>query len=354
MKKICFVDRDGTLLLEPPITQQINSLSEMVFLPNVISSLKRLTENGWELVMVTNQDGLGTVSNSYENYNLINQKLIEILVSEGVHFLSIFEDDSFADSPSKNRKPATGMVDQFLKENKIDYQNSFLVGDRESDIEFSRNIGVRGFLLGNWNWKELTKEIIDQPRKSELSRTTSETDIKIKLNLDGSGLTNIKTGLNFFDHMLEQLGKHASFDLDIQCVGDLHIDEHHTIEDTALLLGEAFNNAIGDKRGIERYAHEKIIVMDESKCEIAIDISGRPYLVFDANFQREYVGDFPTELVEHFFFSFTQKSNITMNIKLTGKNQHHLIEVAFKGLARTLKEAIKKSSSSIPSTKGSL
>ncbi len=354
MKKICFADRDGTLLLEPPISKQINSLAEMVFLPNVISSLKRLTENGWELVMITNQDGLGTTSNPRENYDQINRKLIDILASENIQFLSIFEDDSFADNPSRSRKPETGMVDEFLKENNIDFQNSFVVGDRASDIEFAENIGVKGFLLGEWDWSKLTSETINKPRQSELNRTTNETKINIKLNLDGSGSTNIKTGLNFFDHMLDQLGKHSGIDLDIQCKGDLHIDEHHTIEDTALLLGEVFNNAIGDKRGIERYAHEKIIAMDESKCEIAIDISGRPYLVFDADFKREYVGDFPTELVEHFFFSFTQKANITMNIKLTGKNQHHLIEVAFKGLARTLKEAVKRNSNTIPSTKGSL
>jgi len=354
MKRICFTDRDGTLLIEPSITKQINGLDEMAFLPNVISSLKRLTENGWELVMITNQDGLGNASNPRENYDQINRKLLEIFASENIIFLSIYDDNSFADNPSENRKPATGMVDKFLKENNIDFDNSFVVGDRESDIEFAENIGVRGFLLGEWNWSELTKEVIDKPRKSELSRTTNETKINMKLNLDGSGSTNIKTGLNFFDHMLEQLGKHAGFDLDIQCVGDLQIDEHHTIEDTALLLGEVFNNAIGDKRGIERYAHEKIIIMDESKCEIALDISGRPYLVFDADFKREYVGDFPTELLEHFFFSFSQKANIALNIKLTGKNHHHLIEVAFKGLARALKDAVKRSSTSIPSTKGSL
>lgn len=354
MKKICFVDRDGTLLVEPPETEQINSLEEMLFLPNTISSLKRLIENGWELVIVTNQDGLGTPSNSRENYEQINQKLFEILESEGVQFLEVFEDDSFVDNPFNARKPNTGMVDKFLRKNTIDYEKSFMVGDRESDIEFAKNVGVRGFLLGEWTWKDIADEIINAPRKVSLKRKTKETDIQIDLNLDGSGKTKISTGLNFFDHMLDQIGKHAGFDLNLICKGDLEVDEHHTIEDTALLLGEALKKALGDKRGIERYASERIIVMDESKCEIALDISGRPYLVFESDFDREYVGDFPTELLEHFFYSFAQKSGMTLNIKLEGENNHHLIEVAFKGLARALREAVKKTSTSIPSTKGTL
>jgi imidazoleglycerol-phosphate dehydratase/histidinol-phosphatase len=354
MKKICFVDRDGTLLLEPPKTQQINSLAEMVLVPNVISSLKLLCENGWELVMVTNQDGLGTHSNPRDNYDTINEKLFEILKSEGVEFLAIFEDDSFADNPSNNRKPNTGMVDAFLRKNNIDYEKSFMVGDRSTDIEFADNLEIKGFLLPDWTWQKLTDEMINAPRRVTLKRETKETQIEVNLNLDGSGKTKIKTGLNFFDHMLDQIGKHAGFDLEIVCQGDLEIDEHHTIEDTALLLGEALQTALGDKRGIERYASEQIIVMDESKCEVALDISGRPYLVFDAHLTREYVGDFPTELLEHFFYSLAQKSGMTLNIKLTGENDHHLIEVAFKGLARALRAAVKKTSTTIPSTKGTL
>lgn len=354
MKKICFVDRDGTLLVEPPKTQQINSLAEMVFLPNVISSLKRLSDNGWELVMVTNQDGLGTPSNPRENYEAINHKLFEILKSEGVEFLAVFEDESFASSPSNNRKPSTGMVDAFLRKNDIDYQKSFMVGDRLTDIEFADNLEIKSFLLPNWTWQNISDEMINAPRRISLKRETKETQIEVNLNLDGSGTTNIKTGLNFFDHMLDQIGKHAGFDLEINCQGDLEIDEHHTIEDTALLLGEALQVALGDKRGIERYASEKIVVMDESKCEVALDISGRPYLVFEADLTREYVGDFPTELLEHFFYSLVQKSGMTLNIKLTGNNDHHLIEVAFKGLARALRAAVKKTSTAIPSTKGTL
>ncbi|CAG0910093.1 unnamed protein product [Cyprideis torosa] len=229
-----------------------------------------------------------------------------------------------------------------------------MVGDRETDIDFAKNINVRGFLLGEWKWSDIADEMIKAPRKIRLKRETKETQIEIALNLDGKGKTKIKTGLNFFDHMLDQIGKHAGFDLEIKCDGDLEIDEHHTIEDTALLLGECFAQALGDKRGIERYACEKIVVMDESKCEIGLDISGRPYLVFEAEFDREYVGDMPTELVEHFFYSFVQKSEITLNMKLEGDNNHHLIEVAFKGFARALRSAVERTSTEIVSTKGVL
>ncbi len=354
MKKIIFVDRDGTILVEPPKTQQINGLNDMVFLPNVISSLKRITENGWEVVMVTNQDGLGTASNPRENYDLVNQKLFEILNSEGIEFLAVFEDGSFAKNPSLGRKPSIGMVDNFLRENQIDFTRSFMVGDRKSDMQFAQNIGVRGFLLEDWDWIFLTEEVINQPRKAVINRKTKETEIVIDLNLDGSGQTKIDTGLKFFDHMLDQLGKHGNFDLMVQCQGDLEIDEHHTIEDTALVLGETFRKALDDKRGIERYASEKIIIMDEAKVEVAIDISGRPFLQFDEKFSREYVGDFPTEMFQHFLRSFCEQAGITLYMKFSGENTHHLIEVAFKGLARTLREVVKKTSFSISSTKGIL
>ena len=354
MKKICFIDRDGTILIEPENTEQINGLEQLKFLPNVISSLKKLSENGWFFVMVTNQDGLGTLENPLQNYELINQKLLEILSSEGIEFLEIFSDDSYAKAPSNNRKPNTGMVDEFLRKNSINYEKSFMVGDRKSDIDFAKNIGIKGFLLGKINWKEIADEVINSPRKITLKRVTKETNIAISLNLDGTGQTNISTGLNFFDHMLEQIGKHANFDLDISCKGDLQVDEHHTVEDVALLFGEALKKALDDKRGITRFSSEKIIIMDESKSEIALDLAGRPFLVFSANFTREYVGDFPTELLQHFFNSFTQKSDTTLHMEITGENNHHMIEVAFKSFGKILGEAVKKNSNSIPSTKGVL
>ena len=352
MKKICFVDRDGTLLVEPPVTKQISSLEEMQLVPQVISALKKLTENGWELVMVTNQDGLGTPRNPRENYEMINHKLFEILSGEGVRFLRVFADESSAENPSLSRKPRTGMVDRFLRETTIDYQQSLMVGDRKTDLEFAKNIGVRGFFLRDWDWSQIAQAVVSAPRRVAFQRKTKETDISIELNLDGNGKNKISTGLNFFDHLLDQIGTHAGFDLSLTCQGDRQVDEHHTVEDTAIVLGEALRQALDDKRGIERFASEQIIVMDESKCEVALDLSGRAYLVFQADFSREYVGDFPTELVEHFFYSLAQKSGMTLHIKLSGKNNHHLIEVAFKGLARALKQAVKKTSTTISSTKG--
>lgn len=358
MDKICFVDRDGTLLVEPAETHQINGLEQMDYIPGVISSLKRLVENGWKVVMVTNQDRLGTPANPRDNYDAINAKLFQVLASEGVTFSEVFEDDSPADNPGPARKPATGMVDAYLRTNQIDFDKSFMVGDRETDIQFAENIGVRGFLLTNgggvWTWPAIADEMISQPRRAKVSRKTKETAIEIELNLDGAGKTDIRTGVNFFDHMLDQIGKHGGFDLKVHCDGDLEIDEHHTIEDTGLALGEAFLKALGDKRGIERYAWERIVVMDEGKAEVSLDISGRPWLVFEAQFTREYVGDFPTEMLKHFFHSFADASRMTLNIKLEGENNHHIVEVAFKGLARTLRDAVRRTSTAIPSTKGTL
>lgn len=354
MKKIVFVDRDGTLLIEPPETQQINGLAQMEFVPETISALKRLAEAGYEFVMVTNQDGLGTPANPRDNYDLINQKLFEILGSEGVTFLAVFADTSTPDNPSPARKPETGLVDQFIKETAIDFENSLMIGDRETDMQFAENIGVRGFLLGDRGWAGIAEEIIKAPRRASISRKTKETDIVLSLNIDGSGKTEVDTGLKFYDHMLEQLGRHGSFDLDISCKGDLEIDEHHTIEDVAIALGDAFRKALGDKRGIERYASEKIIVMDEARCEIAIDLSGRAYLVFSGECTREYVGDFPTEMLKHVFYSLTQQIGMSVHISLSGQNTHHMLEVAFKGLSRTLKDAVVRTSTGIPSTKGIL
>ncbi len=354
MKKILFVDRDGTLLIEPPCNSQIKSLEQLNFVEGTISALKRLTNAGWAPVMVTNQDGLGTPANSRQSYELINKKLFEILASEGIQFLAVFEDDSKAENPSPSRKPATGMVDDFLKHNSIDLSKSIMVGDQQTDMMFAQNIGVCGFSLGKYRWEEIADEILNAPRKATVTRATRETDITVSINLDGRGQTTINTGLKFFDHMLEQLGKHGNFDLDIYCKGDLEIDEHHTIEDVAIALGDALKQSLGDKFGIERYASEKIIVMDEAKCEVALDLSGRAYLVYDASLTREYVGDFPTEMLEHFFYSLAQKIGMTLHLSLSGKNHHHIIEAAFKGLSKALKSAVLRTSTDIPSTKGVL
>lgn len=355
MKKILFIDRDGTLILEPPKTQQVNSLEELQFIPRVISSLKKISESGWELVMVTNQDCLGTPKNPIKIFEKVNQKMFEVFASEDIFFQKVFCCPHTETDNCECRKPKIGMVNNFLKKESIDFENSYMIGDRESDLIFAKNIGVKGFLLSSeFTWKDILNEIVNKPRKSLVSRKTKETDVWVDWNLDGNGNSQISTGINFLDHLLENFAKHGNFDLNITCKGDLKVDEHHTIEDIALAMGECFGKAIGEKRGIERFVSEVIVPMDESKVEMALDISGRSFLVFSAEFKREFVGDFPTEMTEHFFRSFCEKAGLNLNIKISGKNTHHQIEVCFKGLGRCLREAIKRTGNQVPSTKGSL
>lgn len=367
MKKILFVDRDGTLIFEPPVTYQVNTLEEMFLLPNVVSSLKQFVENGFEIILVTNQDGLDTDANPRKNYENINTKLFHILETEQIKFSKLFECPHFEKDNCECRKPKTGMVDKYLLENRenIDFANSYMIGDSERDLGFAENIGVKGYKIDfdakagdEFSWKFITDTILQKPRKASYSRTTKETDISVELNLDGSGNYTIKTGLNFFDHMLEQIGKHGNFDLNISCNGDLEIDEHHTIEDVAIALGTVFKQALGDKRGITRYADifetKKILPMDEALATVSIDISSRPELVFSAPEMREYVGDFPTELLKHFYQSFCIASGINMNMKLEGENTHHIVEISFKAFARCLRDGVKVSGSDIVSTKGVL
>jgi len=354
-KKVIFVDRDGTLIVEPPETRQVNSLEEMVFLPGVISAVKRLFEAGFELAIVTNQDGLGTAANPTDNYELINRKMLDVFESEGVEFSSIFCCPHLDSDNCDCRKPKTGMLAEYLGANVIDKKHSFVIGDRETDIQFAQNLGLQGFLVSeSQTWAAIADLILLEPRIAEVRRQTRETTIFAKVNLDGSGSYNIDTGLKFFDHMLEQLAKHADFDLTLNCEGDLEVDEHHSIEDAAIALGEAICQSLGDKRGIERFAWERILVMDEAKTEVSLDLSGRPYLVFDAAFDREYVGDFPTEMLEHFFQSLCVCAGINANIKIEGKNSHHMIESCFKAFAKCLRDAVRKTGSGVSSTKGLL
>lgn len=353
--KIVFIDRDGTLIQEPPVTFQVNSLEEMVLLPRVISSLKTLSEAGYTLAMVTNQDGLGTDKNPRASYEAINAKMFEIFASEGIRFDYIFECPHFADEHCECRKPKVGILGNFLETISLDTDHSYMIGDRQTDIMFAENIGVRGFLIDETtNWEHITNAIVKPSRIGTITRATKETQVMVEWNLDGSGNYEIQTGLSFFDHMLEQLGKHGTFDLRVLCKGDLHIDEHHTIEDTAIALGEAFLQALGDKRGIVRYAHEKILPMDEALCQVALDISGRPHLEFDAHFSRDFVGDFPTEMLKHFYKSFCDSAKVNLNIKIDGENTHHMIEISFKAFARVLKDAVKREGNQISSTKGVL
>lgn len=365
MKRILFIDRDGTIIEEPSEDFQIDSLEKLHFIPKVITSLSRICKHSpYELVMVSNQDGLGTESFPEDTFWPAHNKMLEVLKNEGIEFKSIHIDPSFAHENSNNRKPGTGMLHKYMTGD-YDLKNSYVIGDRITDVELAHNLGSKSILFGGLksddadlcseDWNEIYNYLVFPERKSLVQRKTNETDIKIKLNLDGTGKSNISTGLNFFDHMLEQISKHGKCDLEIKVKGDLQVDEHHTIEDTALALGEAFTKALGDKKGVSRYGF--LLPMDDALAHIAIDFGGRPWIVWDLEFKREKIGDVPTEMFYHFFKSFTDTAKCNLNVKAEGKNEHHIIEAVFKGFAKTIKMAVWRNESeldSIPSTKGSL
>jgi imidazoleglycerol-phosphate dehydratase/histidinol-phosphatase len=364
MKKVLFIDRDGTIIVEPPEDFQVDSLEKLEFLPLAISSLKRLQDFGYELVMVTNQDGRGTSSFPEEDFQKPHQKMLNILNKEGISFAEIFVDDSFPEANSPNRKPNTGLLTNYLISNLIDLHNSFTIGDRETDIQLAVNLGCKAIfysdqpqekaVLSSKNWLEITNYLTRKnDRIVELERNTKETKIKLSLNLDGNGEHSIDTGLKFYDHMLDQLAKHSGIDLVLKVDGDLEIDEHHTIEDSAIALGKAFKQALGDKRGIERYGF--LLPMDEALVQCAIDFSDRAYFIYEGKFDREYVGDFPTEMFEHWMKSFSEHAGMNLNLKIIdGNNTHHMIEASFKALAKSIKQAIKITGTELPSTKGVL
>jgi imidazoleglycerol-phosphate dehydratase / histidinol-phosphatase len=365
-KKVLFIDRDGTIIVEPKTDFQIDSLEKLEFIPKAISNLRRIAEmTDYELVMVTNQDGLGTDSFPEETFWPAHNKMLKTLEGEGVFFKEIYIDRSFEHENSPDRKPRTGMLQGYLNE-EYDLGNSYVIGDRLTDVQLAENLGSKAIFysekelnldggLTTTDWDEIYKFLVMPERKAKITRTTKETDIHIELNLDGSGKTDIRTGLGFFDHMLDQLGKHSGADLRIKVDGDLHIDEHHTIEDTALALGEAYLKALGDKKGINRYGF--LLPMDDALAQVAIDFSGRPWIVWDATFKREKVGDMPTEMFYHFFKSFSDTSKCNLNIKIEGENEHHKIEAIFKAFAKSIKMAVardEKNLQSLPSTKGVL
>ncbi len=363
MKKVLFIDRDGTLVIEPPIDYQLDSLEKLEFYPGVFQYLARISnELEYDLVMVTNQDRLGTKSFPEENFWPAQNKIIQAFKNEGVEFNEILIDKSFPEENAPTRKPGTAMLTHYLKGN-FDLSNSYVIGDRKTDIELATNMGCQSIFMGNsaeitadlstGSWAEIYQWLKEKPRTADLFRETSETKVEIKLNLDGSGKGKIDTGLSFFDHMLDQLARHGNFDLDIKVAGDLNVDEHHTIEDVAITLGEAFNKALGKKKGIERYGF--LLPMDDSLSQVALDFGGRSCLVWDAAFKREKIGDVPTEMFEHFFQSFCQNARCNLNIKSEGKNEHHKIESIFKAFAKALKMACARTNNfQIPSTKGSL
>ena len=342
--KVAFLDRDGTLVFEPQDTFQVGPGSAKI-LPGVVEGLKTLRSEGYQLVMVTNQDGLGTKSYPRKDFDAVQKKLFDQLKSEDVEFANVFVCPHFEKAKCACRKPKDGLVKDFLKKNKIDKSASFMIGDRQTDAQFAKNIGVR-FIEMKTNGSF--------PRISAVRRTTKETDILVQCNLDGKGEARVETGLGFFNHMLEQLAKNSLIDLTIIAKGDLKIDEHHTIEDTALALGAALSSALGDRSGIERYGF--LLPMDDTLVEAAVDLGGRPYSVFNCEFKREMVGDLPTEMVSHFFRSLSEalKANIHINVRYS-ENEHHKIEAIFKSFARALRMAVERNPRSagvLPTTKG--
>lgn len=362
MKKILFIDRDDTIILEPE-DEQIDSFEKLAFLPGAITYLSKIAQElDYLLVMITNQDGLGTDSFPEETFWPAHNKMLQILEGEGISFDEILIDRSFGHQNLPTRKPGTALLTHYIKGN-YDLANSFVLGDRESDMVLAKNLGSQGIFISDKkhpeaslttsSWEDIYHFLKGQERTGRVHRKTSETDILIELNLDRRDRSTISTGLGFFDHMLEQICKHGNIGMNIQVQGDLHIDEHHTIEDTALALGAAFLEALGSKKGIQRYGF--LLPMDDVLAQVAIDFGGRPWLVWEADFKREKIGDLPTEMFFHFFKSFSDTAKCNLNIKAEGNNEHHKIEAIFKAFARAIRMAIQKTTdSSIPSTKGSL
>ncbi len=357
MKRILFIDRDGTIIREPE-DEQIDSFEKLQFVPRAISNLVFLRQHtDYLFVMVSNQDGLGTEAFPEDTFWPVQNFILDTLKGEGVEFDEILIDPHFPQDNAPTRKPNTGLVEKYLNSEEYDIQNSYVIGDRETDRQFAENIGCKFLQVTPTapdSWDKIAEIAYGGERKAELRRTTKETDIYVSLDLDGNGHCDIQTGLGFFDHMLEQIGKHGMIDLTIHAKGDLHVDEHHTIEDTALTLGECLLKALGDKRGIERYGY--CLPMDDCLCSVALDFGGRPWLVWDAVFLREKIGDMPTEMFLHFFKSLSDAAKMNLNIKAEGGNEHHKIEGIFKALARSLKMAVRRDvyHYELPSTKGAL
>lgn len=377
MKKVLFIDRDGTLIIEPQTDFVIDSLEKLEFLPKALSAMRKIAEEtDYELVLVTNQDGLGTAVFPEETFWPAHEKMLKTLAGEGIHFARVCIDRSYPDDNLPTRKPGIGMLLDYLRGG-YDLPNSYVIGDRATDTQLAVNLGAKAILLNPPNkaseepnlteeqaeatvlatadWDAVYEFLKLPPRTVVVERVTKETRVQIALNLDGRGKADIRTGLGFFDHMLDQVAKHSGSDLKISVAGDLHIDEHHTVEDTALALGEAYRRALGDKRGTNRYGF--LLPMDEALAQVAIDFSGRPWLMWEAEFRREKVGDVPTELFHHFFKSFSDAALCNLNVKVEGQNEHHKIEAIFKAFAKAIKMAVQRNlreADLLPSTKGVL
>lgn len=352
--KFLFIDRDGTLIAEPE-DFQVDRFEKFVLEPDCIAALQKLRDAGWEFIMVSNQDGLGTESFPKKDFEGPQNLLLQILNSQGIYFRDILICPHKPEDQCECRKPKVGLVKKYLESGEMDYERSFVIGDRLSDVELAVNMGLKAFLYSrdNWNWTSIAEKILSFGlRRAQIERKTKETDIRIFVDLDHSMESEISTGIGFFDHMLEQIATHAGITLKISVKGDLQVDDHHTIEDVGLVLGEALKQALGDKRGIARFGF--MLPMDECLAQCALDLSNRPYLVYSATFKYQKVGDMSTEMIEHFFRSLSQTLGCTLHIKTTGDNDHHRAESLFKVFARALREAIKIEGNALPSSKGVL
>ena len=355
--RILFVDRDGTLIEEPE-DFQIDAYHKLRFVKGVIPAMLKLRDAGFEFVIVTNQDGLGGDAYPRAAFDGPNDLMLQVFESQGIVFREVLVDCSWPADNAPTRKPGLGLVQHYLRDRGIDLDRSAMVGDRETDIRFAQNLGIRGFQLrtqqfgGDWDWAGIAHELADAPRRARVQRDTKETRISVEIDLDRAAEAEVSTGLPFFDHMLDQIGKHGGIALKVRAEGDLHIDEHHTIEDTGIALGQALKQALGDKRGIARYGFT--LPMDETLASAALDFGGRPYLVFEGTFRRERVGDMPTELVEHFFRSVCDAAALNLNLRVEGENDHHKVEALFKAFARALRMAVRREGADLPSTKGML
>ena len=352
MKKALFIDRDGTIIREPE-DEQIDSLEKLEFVPGAIGALSSLAKLDFVLVMVSNQDGLGTPSFPEEDFHPAHNKMLKTLEGEGVVFDEILIDRSFPQDNAPTRKPRTGLLTAYM-DGSYDLAASFVIGDRESDMELARNLGATGLKLGELSWAEIDARVRASERRCTVSRKTAETDISICVDLDGGLESFTDTGLKFFDHMLDQLPHHGGISLQVRCKGDLEVDEHHTVEDVGIALGEALRTALGDKRGIDRYGFA--LPMDESRAMVLLDLGGRSELVWDVHFTREYVGDVPTEMFRHFFKSMSDAMKANLYVKAEGENNHHIAEAVFKAFARTLRQAVRRDvfKGELPSSKGLL